>query len=57
VRPGDTESQDLLAIVARAEARETGTMVATADTATQSPQARAGTGAATTFRDGDRRPR
>jgi lipoprotein-anchoring transpeptidase ErfK/SrfK len=49
VRPGDTVSQDLLAIVARAEAGETGTMMATADTATQPPQARAGTGAATTF--------
>ena len=49
VRPGDTVSQDLLAIVARAEAGETGTMVATADTAAQPPQARAGTGAATTF--------
>jgi lipoprotein-anchoring transpeptidase ErfK/SrfK len=48
VRPGDTVSQDLLAIASRAEAGDTGTMVAAADSMPQ-PQARAGTGAATTF--------
>jgi lipoprotein-anchoring transpeptidase ErfK/SrfK len=50
VRPGDTVSQDLLAIASRAEAGDTGTMVAAADSMPQpQPQARAGTGAATTF--------
>lgn len=50
VRPGDTVSQDLLAIASRAEAGDTGTMVAAADSMPQpQPQARAGTGAATNF--------
>jgi len=49
VRPGDTVSQDLLAIVSRAEAGETGTMVATADAAGSQAPARVGTGAAASF--------
>lgn len=46
VRPGETVSPGLLAIVARAEAGETGIMVATAEAAAPEGPARVGTGAA-----------
>jgi lipoprotein-anchoring transpeptidase ErfK/SrfK len=47
VRPGDTASPELLAIVARAEADDTGVEVAT--TQSSATSARAGTGAAAAF--------
>jgi lipoprotein-anchoring transpeptidase ErfK/SrfK len=50
VRPGDTVSPGLLAVVARAEAGETGPIVAAADAAAGSQaSSRVGTGAATSF--------
>lgn len=49
VRPGDAASPGLLAIVARAEAGDTGVEVAAAETATPQAASRLGTGAAATF--------
>ena len=49
VRPGETASQDLLAIVARAEAGDTGIGVAANETVGAQPAARVGTGAAAAF--------
>lgn len=49
VRPGDTATPGLLAIVARAEAGDTGVQVAAAETAAPQAPARAGTGAAASY--------
>lgn len=49
VRPGDTLSPGMLAVVARAEAGETGPVVATADAAGSQAPPRVGTGAAASF--------
>jgi lipoprotein-anchoring transpeptidase ErfK/SrfK len=49
VRPGDTVSQDLLAIASRAEAGDTGTVVAAAEASGSPAPARVGTGAAASF--------